>query len=713
MAKESSSAVKTPRLARGALLDVVLVSLLTFICFSPALSNGFVDWDDDVLLVRNTGFRGLGWPQIRYAFTSFLTGPYQPLAWISYSADWALWGLEPRGFHFTNVLLHSLTAAAFYFLARKLIDRAVQGVSAQSLRLGAIAAALAFAVHPLRTESVVWAAERRDVLCGAFYVLTLLAYLQYVDRSKRRGMWLLVTLSLYIACLLAKASAMTMPLVLLILDAFPMRRRLDLRVWVEKVPFLVLSVAAAIVALIGQRQGADLQRAEDFGFLPRLATAAFSTCFYLVKAVAPTGLIPMYERPMKFEPFEARFVLSAVCTVGITVVVVLKRRRIPGLCAAWLCYIVTLAPVSGLMQSGWQIAADRYTYLPMMGFAVLSGGLVATWTDPQRLRKHLRFVLAVCSAAVVLTVWGVLSLRQSSFWQSGESLWRHVLVTNPKSGFAESHLAVLAAQRGDGAAALARASRSVELRPDFALHWGNLAVLLEASGRKEEAMLAFERAASAAPESPTFVTEYAERLLRVGRVDEAEKLFRRVLDLDAFVAKAIVGITICRARHMDPVGAEEYSQRAMRAPGVRPDAFTEIAKEWFLMDQPRRAIDVLRTGVHRYPENESLAIWLAWILATYPRDDIRNGAEAVGLAQPFAGRVGPRQDIAIKVLAAALAEKGDMAGARRAIADVIARTRRIGQSVEADLEELQADFQAGRPVRRLPYPPNRGPATDG
>jgi hypothetical protein len=230
-----------------------LVALVTFAVFFPALRNEFVNWDDYELLVNNPHYRGLGWEQVRWMFSTFHTGHYQPLSWMTFALDYLIWGMEPFGYHLTNLVLHAANAALFYFLVLRLLSLALsQPPSAPDLGLRTAAgfAALFFSIHPLRVESVAWATERRDVLSGLFFLATILCYLQamtYSNDPSHHARWRNKALIVYGLSLLSKASGVTLPVVLLVLDVYPLRRLgggpgmwfgpLARRVWWEKVPF--------------------------------------------------------------------------------------------------------------------------------------------------------------------------------------------------------------------------------------------------------------------------------------------------------------------------------------------------------------------------------------------------------------------------------------------------------------------------------------------
>ena len=266
-------------------LPLLLVVCVTLLAFLPALRGGFVTWDDDWNFLNNLNYRGLGPGQLRWMFTTFLGGPYQPLTWLSFGLDYTLWGMNPARYHLVNLLLHAVNAGLFYALALRLLRLAVPPPAEESpLRRGAVFAALLFAVHPLRVESVAWITERRDVLSGAFYLAAVLYYLRAVCDAvpgpRRRGLW--PALAFFCAALLSKAIGVGLAFVLLALDVYPLRRLpLSPKTWLspesrpvlaEKLPFLALGLAAGLVGLFGQQSSAVVLGLSQFGL--RRAAAA-------------------------------------------------------------------------------------------------------------------------------------------------------------------------------------------------------------------------------------------------------------------------------------------------------------------------------------------------------------------------------------------------------------------------------------------------------
>ena len=447
---ELAPASVTGRLAARALgasrwLPAAIVIALTLVAFLPGLGNGFIpNWDDALNFLDNPHYRGLGPAQLRWMFTTFHAGHYIPLTWLSLGLDYLLWGLHPAGYHLTSLLLHAATALAFYFLALRLLRLALPPApTPAALRWGATVAALLFAVHPLRVESVAWATERRDVLSGLFYVLALLCYLKAVERApaaRPRPRWYGLTLACFAAAVLSKSIAVTLPVTLLVLDVYPLRRlggpagwRVP-RPWLEKLPFFALSAAAAIVAFSALLPLGNARSVANMGLGIRAFLSVYGLAFYLFKTVLPLDLSPLY--PLFVSITWWHFAVVA----GTALVAVLMRRRWPAFTAVCLVYAITLAPVLGFFHNGPQAVADRYSYLACLGWALLLGGAAAhTWAGARVART------ALCVAILALAV---LTWQQASVWRSAVTLWSHAASLG--SGGRAAHANLADALEADG-----------------------------------------------------------------------------------------------------------------------------------------------------------------------------------------------------------------------------------------------------------------------
>ena len=477
-----SAIIDRIKLAPARWLVPFIVILATGDTFLPTLQNGFV-WDDNKNLLLNLHYRGLGLDELRWMFTTSLMGHYIPLTWLTLGLDYLLWGMDPAGYHLTNILLHVATAVAFYFLTIRLLCLAAGGVGEdKAVWIGAAFAALLFAVHPLRVESVAWITERRDVLSGLLYVLTILVYLRASDRVTRSARWYGVSVVLFACALLSKSMAVSLPVVLLILDVYPLKRlggpagwwNASVRhVYTEKVPFVLLAGVASAVAFVAMSHTVIVAPLDKVSPLDRLMISGYSLGFYLWKTVAPLNLSPLYPLSIKSTTFIWSYIILVLLIMVLTFAL---RHRLPGLLAAWLAYVVILLPVIGIVQNGPQIAADRYTYLSCLGWAVLAGaGMFYCWRPLVRRRIGLRiFVFINGVAAVVVVGLGGLTLRQAQVWHDPETLWRYTASAVPESKIAHNNLGNVMIERGEIGEAIKHLREALRIDPAYADAYINL-----------------------------------------------------------------------------------------------------------------------------------------------------------------------------------------------------------------------------------------------
>ncbi len=521
-------------------LAPLAIAAITVAVFSPALQYGFILWDDDRNLLTNPYYRGLGWAQIRWAFTSAVMGHWIPVTWLTFGVDHALWGMNAFGYHLTNILLHAANAALFYLLALRLLRLGLATASAGAIRLGAIVTALFFALHPLRVESVAWVTERRDVLSALFYLLTVLAYLKAcaTDGSPRTR-WLLASIGAYALGLLSKSLIMSVPLVLLVLDVYPLRRAHGnwRRVLLEKLPYLCLAIVAAVISVLVVIAKVGLTSAAAYPLTARAAMALYSLGFYLWKTLVPLLLSPMYELPARVELTSPRFLVPALFAAGLTIGLVLARRSWPAALAAWLVYGLTLAPVSGIVHNGPQLVADRYSYPSCLGVALLVGAAVTAAVSSGAISRPVRggVVLAGFAWIVGLTA---LTVQQLPVWRD--------------------------ADRGDLGSAIAHFARVVELRPGNVRHRSNLGLALLKAGRPVEAAGEFERILAKEPTDAETRTRLGLALAQQGKLPEASREFERASRDDPRSAGALTQLGISLIELGRPADAIPYLESAVR-----------------------------------------------------------------------------------------------------------------------------------------------------
>ena len=515
----------------------VVAAALGAVAFLPALDADFVNWDDEISFLRNIHYRGLAPAQLHWMFTTTLLGHWSPLTWMTWGADYVVGGLHPFAYHLTSVLLHAVNIALLALVARRLLAAGFgTPPSSPAIVAGALFAALVFGVHPLRAESVAWVSGRRDVLCATFYLAATLAYLRGVaEGGAIAPRWWGASVAAFTAALLAKASAMTLPVSLLLIDIYPLRRRGVRWRWllIEKAPYVLLAAGAAVMAFLARQEGGNITDYGRYGPGARIALTAYTFWFYPLKTFWPTGLAAGYELPGRIHLSEPRFVIACVAVVAITAVLVLVRRRWPAALTAWLACVIVLAPISGLVHSGEQLAADRYSYLACFGFAVLAGAAL-TWA----LRRGSVARVAAAAAIVIIVALGVGAWMQTATWHDSETLWRHAVALDPTCSLCASNLGRMVARTGRLDEAETLIARAITLRPDRAGPHENMGVVMLGRGRLQEAITEFRRVVSIRPLHGPSRNNLGVALAEAGRDAEAEKEFREAARLSPKLADA-------------------------------------------------------------------------------------------------------------------------------------------------------------------------------
>jgi tetratricopeptide (TPR) repeat protein len=534
-------------------------------------------------------------------FTTTRLGNYTPLAWLSYAIDYSFWGLKPVGYHLTNLLLHSVNAVLFYRLARPLLRGAFPGAEARAIEAGAVVAALAFAAHPLRVESVAWASERRDVLAGAFYLSTLIFYVKAALRRDERESFRLRACSVacFAAAALSKATVVPLPAALLALDFYPLKRigageragELRARL-VEKIPYVLIAAAAAFVAVRAQLAHGDLVAAAEHGLSSRLAQALYGAGFYVRRTLLPTGLYALYpldrRSALALPALESVALIAAVvCACGALGV----ERKAQA--ALWAYYIALLLPVSGLLQNGPQLVALRYSYLSCLGWALLAGA-AAVRAVQDRKKSRLRGAAALGALALWLAsdAWAV--QRQIALWRDDEALWGRVLSRYPLSPDANMNMAEALLRKNEPAAAEAFARIAARIEPDARAATLTLAEILSAQDRLPEAREVLERRLRSDPDWGEAQALLGVVLAREGRDGEALPRLQRAAALlpSSAEAQSNAGSALAlRGRYAEAI---PYFEKAARIDPSNPSYAGRL-------EQARRDLQQVRINGERAP----------------------------------------------------------------------------------------------------------------
>ena len=597
------------------LLPALLV-LVAFIAFLPTLDNGFVHWDDDANFLGNENYRGLGPSQLRWMLTTFLPGGhYIPLTWLTFGIDYVLWGMNPTGYHLTNLLLHIASVVVFYAVAVRLVAAVAPATGTVPARLGGVLAALFFAAHPLRVESVAWVTERRDVLCGLFYLLAVLTYVRTCEAGSEDGLWRHRSYWMAVGCaalaLLSKSMAVSLPVVLLVLDIYPLARLggqtgwrgvRAWRVWLEKIPFVLLSGAASVMAVMAMTRNQAIVPIDKLRLIDRAAVSVYSLVFYLWKTVVPFNLSPLYALPERVEPLSWPYLGATAIAAALSVVAVWRRRQWPGLLAVWVSYIAILLPVLAIVQAGAQLAADRYTYLASLGWALLVGGVLAGWWargTARRVQARRSVILAVAALAVTGGL-SALTWRQARVWHDTSTLWSYALATAP-SPIAHYNLGVFLLGRGEVPSAVDHFREALVLQPSYGAAHNNLGVAFAQQGDLVKATAHFRQAVVIDPDDGQAQGNLGNALARQGDLREAATHLHRALAINPRDAEAHknLGNVLAQDGRLDDA-VREYQEAVRINPGD-PEAYANMGMAFSRQGRRREAIEQFRQALAIQP----------------------------------------------------------------------------------------------------------------
>jgi tetratricopeptide (TPR) repeat protein len=679
-----------------AVLSLALATL-TLAVYIKARRYDFVNFDDPIYVTGNPEvlggltFHGLAW-----AATTGIFVNWHPLTWVSLQLDVQLFGPGPAGFHTTNVLLHVVSTVLLFWALARLTS---------APWLSALVAPL-FGLHPLHVESVAWIAERKDVLSGLFWMLTLYAYARYVEESSRG--WYAAALAAFALGLMAKPMLVTLPFVLLLLDYWPLGRlqigrplgdsesgpdaepqqrayhrdeREKSAIYnlksaiLEKWPFFALSAVSCIVTLVVQRRGgADLYMS-SMPWPIRLANAPIAYISYIGKMLWPRNLAIFYPYPPAAELWW-RGLAALLLLICLTMLAVAWRRSRPYLLVGWLWYLGTLVPVSGLVPVGLHAMADRYTYLPLIGLFIACVWGIADWAfESPRLRAgsisegrpredaaqqdapRLRFRLVWClSGTGILAACTVLAWQQLDTWRNSFTLWEHAIEAVPGNYAAHYNLAAVLHRAGKLDEARRHYAETLRINPAYPAVKNAIGLTFLSQGRPAEALPYFS---AALEQQPDFAAAHLNRGLAqmaLGDPVGAESSFTAAikLDPDSAEAESRLGEALCLEGKMEAAAAAY--RRAIALEPASATHYYDLAYALYERGRIPEAEDCYRQALHLEPKLAENAERRAWVLATHPDPHVRNGLMALRLGKQACQATGYRRPEVLDTLAAAYAE---------------------------------------------------------
>jgi tetratricopeptide (TPR) repeat protein len=574
----------------------ILLVVATCAAFAAVGRSDFVRYDDDLYVSENPRVQaGLTLEGAGWAFSTLEAGNWHPATWLSHMLDVELFGMDPGAHHRSSLALHALNGVLLFLLLRW---------TTGALWRSAFVAAL-FALHPMHVESVAWIAERKDVLSALFWLLSTLAYARYTRNSSPS--YYALALGLFALGLMAKPMLVTLPLVLLLLDVWPLGRtrlcppargpggRPVSLAWLlaEKLPWLGLAALSSLVTLAAQTAGGAVKDLSLHTLATRAATALVAYAAYAWKALWPSDLAVFYPHPLVWPVWQVAG--AAVFVVAVSALALANARRRPWLAVGWLWYLGTLVPVIGLVQIGNQWRADRYSYLPLIGlFILVSWGaseLLSRW-------RHSRSALAVAGAAIV-ALCGVTTAAQVQHWRSTETLFQRALAATPDNYVAHTALASERAREGKLALAIDGYRTALGINPDYGVAHYNLAKALVLENRLDEAVVHFRALLELRPDDP-----------------EAHFILGYVAQRQGDLAQAAAHLTSGLALEPDAV-----------------EARTQLGVAELQLGRTREAVRSFRRALAVDPDARQALFYLATVLATDDDPGLRDPTQAVRMAE--------------------------------------------------------------------------------
>ncbi len=603
-------------------LVALLLSIGSLVAFWPVFNAGFLNYDDDKYVTSNPHvITGISEANLVWAFTSFHASNWHPLTWLSHMTDAQLFGLSPAGHHFTNLAIHTINAILLFLLLNHGTGKPWRS---------AMVAAL-FALHPLHVESVAWVSERKDVLSTFFFLLTILSFSRYAKERPGRSLgksacFYGLALAAFALGLMSKPMLVSLPFVLMLLDVWPLGRiRLDdwpsatrslLKLIPEKIPFLILSAASCAVTFLAQNRGGAVMDAETLPLMDRLANVPVSYFRYLMKTVWPSDLAIFY--PLKTWPALSSLLIAMLLLGWLGLITFFARRRPYLFTGSWF-FFGTLVPVIGLVQVGLQSMADRYTYIPLIGIFVMFVWGLGDLAGHFRWRPGLVGISGVALAGILMSLTHLQAVR----WASSETVFRHALEVTQDNFIAHQNLGLALTRAFRLKPAAAQFRQAVALRPGFPQAHNNLGLTIYGLGRVDEA-----------------IAEFGEALRLDPTLAQAHKNLG-----NAFMTK---GDTELALTHFD--------QAIALKPGF-VEAHYDLAAALATIGRLAESAEHYKAALALQPENPEALNNLAWLLASGP-PTIRNGPEAVRLAQKASELAGNGEPLLLGTLAAAYAEAG-------------------------------------------------------
>lgn len=590
--------------AQRKILICLALAALTLAAYWPSLKLGFINLDDSLYVTGNPRVKaGLSWDNVRWAFTSLSAANWHPLTWLSYMLDVQCWGVNAKAMHAVNLALHILNTTVLFLCLQSMTGAMWRSAFASAV----------FAVHPLHVESVVWIAERKDVLSALFGLLAIWAYSGWRQRPSP-GRYAIVVM-MFAFSLMSKPMLVTLPCLLLLLDLWPLKHSVSIgRLIMAKIPLLAMAAGSCAITLYAQHAGQAMEALGSLTLAQRAANAMVAYGDYLLKTIWPVTLAIVYPHPGDW-PIR-RVIIAVVVVIGVSAISMALRRRQPHLLIGWLWFLGSLAPVIGLVQVGQQSMADRYMYVPMIGLIIMVAWTIPAWTQTRAERAG---VVALAATVIAALAWR--TMDQIRHWSDSITLFEHASRVVKDNDLAHNQLAELLARRGDWNAASEHAASALRINPTATASHDYFGGILIETGQFDEAVAYFQEVIRAAPDSPQAHNNLGIALMRLGQLDEAIQHYHRALMLHPEYVSVHINLAQALSRQRNSLDAITHYQLALRLDPGRAIAHANLGLLLWQQQKPGEAIAHLREAVALNPDMAEARANLGILLSSMGRID--------------------------------------------------------------------------------------------
>jgi len=614
-------------LHRVPITGTILIITLVIISYSNIAGQRFLNWDDVDYVLRNNRIKTLNFENVLWMFTDFSMANWHPLTWLSYAFNYVTWGGNSFSFKVTNIILHILNSILVYFVSEKLllniknnfhisVKSVFSTLSHRDLQYASLFTAVLFSIHPIHVESVTWISERKDVLYSLFFLLTILFYIKYRENGDH-SKWLIASIFMFLFSLMSKPMSVTTPLVLILIDIYPLNslKTKDsfinyLKILIpNKTTFLIIAFLVSVITLLTQRTG--IQGSEHLEAGSRIINSSMSILQYIYHFFWPVNLSTFYSfHPWSTDPnIYSLLPVTIVIILTAWVIYLAVKKNLYFPVVTWLYFIITLLPVMGIVKVGAQASADRYTYMPLLGFFIILSAfaiIVYRATKPS-LGKT---VFSIATIGCILYFLASLSYQQNEYWKNDETLWNRAIALSPGTAAVPySNLGSMYYRLGNFRAAVTELNKSLAVQPDNILVMEQLGKTYELMNESKFAINAYKQIITTHPEHPAGYINLGDFYYRKKQLALAIPLYNRAFNLMPTLPSALLRSALVDFVSNNYDQAEQKLQYLLQLNSDDTGSLQLLAKVRMKMGQHEAVKNIAQKLLNKNPD-DTLALEL-------------------------------------------------------------------------------------------------------